>query len=181
MSRRADHPWGRWIRASEAHFYASAGDRRYFDQHFKPKLTQIHLGKQGRAYIRAEIDAIGESIENELRSQAGPQGRPVDELPAGGQVPLPPPMGVMKQSNERTRETRRSAKRKPSAGTAQEPNSRRDATRSSSKRYADRVLEKLTAELQRTPSHAPAALKPAPTGSRSQGVSRRAPRPPAKS
>src|SRR5687767_7669255 len=68
MTRRADYPWGRWVRVSDAHYYACGGDRRYFNTYFKPHLTVIQLSKQGRAYVRADIDAIAEKIETELRN-----------------------------------------------------------------------------------------------------------------
>src|SRR5215210_4045189 len=74
MPRRADFPWGRWVRVSEAHYYACGGDRRYFDAHFKPHLTAIKLSKQGRAYVRADIDAVAENIETRTRN-----GRACDE------------------------------------------------------------------------------------------------------
>src|SRR3712207_760522 len=74
MTRRADYPWGRWVRVSEAHYYACGGDRRYFDKYFKPHLTSIQLSKQGRAYMRAEIDAVAENIELEFAT-GGPATR----------------------------------------------------------------------------------------------------------
>ena len=145
MPRRADYPWGRWVRVSEAHYYACGGDRRYFDKYFKPHLTSIQLSKQGRAYVRAEIDAVAENIETRIRN-----GRACDEKgvtnawhererAASLQMPK-----ATKSSANKSMAKRSSLDSEMSVRKRRKRGSQIDSSASPSQKRVDRVLELLS-------------------------------------
>ena len=144
MTRRADYPWGRWVRVSEAHYYACGGDRRYFDKYFKPHLTSIRLSKQGRAYVRAEIDAVAENIETRIRN-----GRACDEkgdnawLERERAASLRMPKAT-KSSASKSAVRRSSLDSEMSVRKRRKRGSRIDSSASPSQKRLDRVLELLS-------------------------------------
>jgi hypothetical protein len=129
---------------SEAHYYACGGDRRYFDKYFKPHLTSIQLSKQGRAYMRAEIDAVAENIETRTRN-----GRACDEKGVNARLereraasqPMPK---ATKSSASKSMAKRSSLDSEMSVRKRRKRGSRIGSSASPSQKRVDRVLELLS-------------------------------------